>query len=175
MAILAGRVKILRETGQFILPNSEVGTTPQSMTPQTMTGMYNAIFEIEGRTVSLTRYSPIIIILDGDEVVVSGTVKDDGIFHATAFENMTRGVRGNNAINTYMPFITGSCFAMVVFFWFMAFGPLGGDSLFFWMAIAMTVLLFGSDWYARSYNSRMSDDANQVRDYVESLKITGPN
>jgi hypothetical protein len=179
MAILAGRVKMLRETGQISVPpaNFAMTTTPtnhQQMVHHSSTGYYSAIFDIDGRTVSMVRYSPIVIILDGDEVVVGGKVKDDGLFHATAFENITRGLRGNNKITAYMPWITGACLAFVAFFWFVALVLLGEESFFFGVAVVMTILAFGCDWWSRDYNRKMTNDANEIADYVKSLAIGPP-
>lgn len=168
MAILAGKVKILNQSGTSESTLGYTGTSTAHNNPA-MTGVYSLILEIDGRTISLTRYSPIVIILDGDEVVVGGKVGDDGIFHATAFENITRGIRGNKSMRAYMPLITGGCVATVGFFWFVALVLLRDVSEFFGIAVAMTILILGMDWYARDYNRKMTNDAIEVDDYAKGL------
>lgn len=132
MAVLSGAISMLRQnidtTVHRHANNSSSVSGTHTVSVQTT---HSAIFDINGQIVSITGSVP-IILFDGDQVVVGGRLKGDGVFHATAYENETRRVRGGSDLGWEFYFLAMFCIIFSSIWFLFSSDALSGEQGDLW-------------------------------------------
>lgn len=165
MAIAVGIVEAIDTIGSANrAQNVMVGKHGQT----TSVGFSPIVFSVNNQVVSFDG-SFQIVAAAGDELVVAGTIKADGILHATAYENLTRAVGGTSVTSpALMAFIYAALLGVLIFFgWAALF--LGDDDkasilVLFMLAGMAGVVWLG--WYTRRHSIQTANDAAELADYA---------
>ena len=157
MAVVKGRVEPINMVeGPASLSSSRIA----AVTPN--------IFSVDNQVVSFPLGFPVIATKE-DEILVAGTIKEGGILHATAYENLTRAVGKSHVLPSLVmtSLYVSSALTIPFFLWVMI--RIGADfSEPAFMAIAFVVIgsLLGPIFLIHAYNQRMQRDAQELATYA---------
>lgn len=104
---------------------------------------YSAYFKINGKPVTLTGCNKVLHFEQGDEVILCGKIKKDGIFKAHSYANLTNDVYSVMRLQKSIfaiSFVVGFCLLFFVAFiggFELASGFLGGNSVLFGLILAL--------------------------------------
>ena len=171
MAVVKGRVdpvKMIDVPASSRLPvRSSHGQVPAAVAMP-------MIFSVNNQVVSFNGRIP-VVVAEGDEILVAGTIKDDGILHATAYENLTRAV-GNTSVLprlfTMSVYVT-SVMGVPLYYWMMSSSGVDfSGPIFMALGLVVTGALVGPPLFFRAYNQRMQRDAQELATYARDHLLT---
>jgi hypothetical protein len=174
MAIAVGTVEAIETIGGPN-PSQTLMVGKHGQTPAV--GFSPIVFSVNNQVVSFDGTFQVIAAA-GDELVVAGTIKNDGILHATAYENLTRAVGRNGvASRAMMLFIYGCVLSGFLFFgWAISFFSQDDKA-----SILVPIMLggmagsLGLGWFARHHNHQMANDAAELEVYARQRLLDNSN
>ncbi len=118
MAVVKGRVE------PITMVEAPASLSVQRMAPPGHVPVAAAmpmIFSVNHQVVSFDGRFPVVAAV-GDEILVAGTIKKDGMLHATAYENLTRAVGKTSVFPSFlMPALyISTAIGIPFFFWVMS-------------------------------------------------------
>jgi hypothetical protein len=126
------------------------------------------VFTVDNQVVSFDgRFQ--VIAAEGDEILIVGKIKDDGILHATAYENLTRAVGKTGILPSLVMTSLYVSLVLIIPFFFWAMLEIGAefsDPVFMLLAIGTTASVAAPTLIIRAYNQRMKRDAQELADYA---------
>lgn len=126
------------------------------------------IFAVNNQKVSFNGRIP-VVVAEGDEILVAGTIKADGMLHATAYENLTRSVGKTGVLPNLVTTSLYVSSALTIPFFFWAMSRIGADfSQPAFMALALVLIgsALGPILFFRAYNQHMQRDAQELATYA---------
>lgn len=126
------------------------------------------IFSVNHQVVSFDGRFPVVAAV-GDEILVAGTIKKDGMLHATAYENLTRAVGKTSVFPSFlMPALyISTAIGIPFFFWVMALIQADySDPFYLVLAIIMLGSLALPPFIFQAVNQSMQRDAQELADYA---------
>jgi hypothetical protein len=126
------------------------------------------IFTVDKQVVSFDgRFQ--VIAAEGDDILVAGTIKEDGILHATAYENLTRAV-GKTAVLprawTIAVYVGSAISALLNLLLMSLIGADLGECFLVGMGLVIVAMLLAPPLFTRAYNQRMQRDAQELATYA---------
>lgn len=126
------------------------------------------IFSVNQQVVSFDGRFPVVAAV-GDEILVAGTIKQDGMLHATAYENLIRAVGKTSVFpSILMPALyISTALGIPFFFWVMSLIQADYSDPFF---LILAIIMLGSfavpPFIFYALNQRMQRDAQDLANYA---------
>jgi hypothetical protein len=165
MAVVKGRVEPINMVHGLTAIGS-IGAAAPGQVP--VVAPMPIVFTVDNQVVSFDgRFS--VIAAEGDEILVAGTIKEDGILHATAYENLTRAVGKNGvfpramSIGIYVGLAISAPFCL----WMIL--TIGADleaSFLIGLSLVLVAMMLGPPLLIRAYDQGMQRDAQELATYA---------
>jgi hypothetical protein len=171
MAVVKGRVEPI----DMVQGSTSLGSVRAAAPGQVpVAAAVPVIFTVDKQVVSFDgRFQ--VIAAEGDEILVAGTIKEDGILHATAYENLTRAVGKNGVLPRAwtIAIYVGSAISALIYLLLMALiGADLGEYFLIGMGLVIVAMLLAPPLFTRAYNQRMKRDAQELATYARDHLLT---